>query len=53
LFGPLTWLERYDQLSAIEVFEHFGGAAAGPVLAQLLGSEHETVREWSAVAPGS
>jgi HEAT repeat protein len=43
-------LGRYGQLSAIEVFEHFAVAAAGPVLIDLLGSEHETVREWSAWA---
>jgi hypothetical protein len=42
-------LARFGQLSATEVFEHFGDAAAGPELIQLLGSEHETVREWSAL----
>lgn len=41
-------LGRYGQLSAIEVFEHFGDIAAGPVLIDLLSSEHDTVREWSA-----
>lgn len=43
-------LARYGQLSAIEFFEHLGDAAAGPALIDLLGSEHETVREWSAWA---
>jgi len=43
-------LDRYGQLSAIEVFEHLGDATAGPALIGLLGSEHETVREWSAWA---
>jgi len=43
-------LDRYGQLSAIEVFEDLGDAAAGPVLIDLLGSEDETVREWSAGA---
>jgi HEAT repeat protein len=50
LIAALTSLERYGQLSAIEIFEHCGNAAAGPVLAQLLSSEHGTVREWSALA---
>jgi hypothetical protein len=50
LAAAVTSLERYGQLSAIEVFEHFGDAATGPVLTGLLGSEHETVREWSAWA---
>lgn len=40
-------LDRYGLLSAIEVFEHLGDATAGPALIGLLGSEHETVREWS------
>jgi HEAT repeat protein len=43
-------VERFGQLSAIEAFEHLGGAAAGPVLIDLLSSEHDTVREWSALA---
>ena len=43
-------LAPYGQLSAIEVFEHLGDAAAGPALIDLLGSEHETVQEWSARA---
>lgn len=50
LSAALGGLDRYGQLSAIEVFEHFGDAAAGPALIDLLGSEHETVREWSAWA---
>lgn len=43
-------LGRFGQLSAIEVFEGLGDAAAGPALIDLLGSEYETVREWSAWA---
>ncbi|WP_245602088.1 HEAT repeat domain-containing protein [Hamadaea tsunoensis] len=43
-------LDRYGQLSAIEVFEHLGDATAGPALTGLLRSEHRTVREWSAWA---
>jgi HEAT repeat protein len=50
LSAAVASLDRYGQLSAIEVFEHFGDAAAGPALINLLGSEHETVREWSAWA---
>jgi len=52
--GPLAAavfsLQRYGQLSAVEVFEHMGGAVAGQILTELLGSDHETVREWSAYA---
>ncbi|GAA1867081.1 hypothetical protein GCM10009687_38360 [Asanoa iriomotensis] len=43
-------LDRSGQLSAIEVFEQVGDSAAGPALIDLLGSEHETVRDWSAWA---
>ncbi|MFF5226165.1 HEAT repeat domain-containing protein [Dactylosporangium sp. NPDC000521] len=50
LASAMGSLDRYGQLSAIEVFEHLGDAAAGPALIDLLGSEHETVREWSARA---
>jgi HEAT repeat protein len=50
LLAAVGSLDRYGQLSAIEVFEHLGDAAAGPALIDLLGSEHETVREWSAWA---
>jgi len=52
--GPLAAavfsLQRYGQLSAVEIFEHLGGAVAGRTLTELLGSGHETVREWSAYA---
>jgi HEAT repeat protein len=50
LVAAVPSLERYGQLSAIEVFEHFSDVRAGPVLIDLLGSEHETVRDWSAWA---
>ncbi|WP_433688010.1 HEAT repeat domain-containing protein [Micromonospora carbonacea] len=50
LSAAMESLGRYGQLSAIEVFEHLGDPAAGPALIGLLGSEHETVREWSAWA---
>jgi hypothetical protein len=50
LVAAVASLEPFGQLSAIEVFEHFGDAAAGPVLIDLLSSEHDTVREWSARA---
>ena len=48
--AAVSSLQRYGQLSAIEVFEHLESPAAGPVLIELLGSDHETVREWSAYA---
>ncbi|MBU2669505.1 HEAT repeat domain-containing protein [Actinoplanes bogorensis] len=43
-------LDYFGQLSAIEVFEHFGDLAAGPSLIGLLDSEAATVREWAAGA---
>ncbi|MEU4830760.1 HEAT repeat domain-containing protein [Streptosporangium sp. NPDC023615] len=52
--GPLTaavpHMRRYGQLCAIEIFQHLGDAGSAPVLIDLLDSEHETVREWSADA---
>jgi HEAT repeat protein len=50
LAAAVPSLGRYGQLSALEVFEDLGDAGAGPVLTDLLGSEHETVRDWSAWA---
>ncbi len=50
LSAAMESLDRYGQLSAIEVFEHLGDVAAGPALIGLLGSEDDTVREWSAWA---
>lgn len=50
LAAAVPSLERFGQLSAIEAFEHLGDLAAGPVLLNLLSSEHDTVREWSALA---
>lgn len=50
LMAAVASLERNGLLSAIEVFEHYGDAAAGPVLIELLSSEHDMVREWSALA---
>lgn len=50
LMAAVPTMRRYGQLCAIEVFEHHGDPAAGPVLIELLGSEYETVREWSAWA---
>lgn len=43
-------LQRYGQLSAIEIFEQVGDPAAGPALIDLLSNQNETVREWSAWA---
>ncbi|MFC4065054.1 HEAT repeat domain-containing protein [Actinoplanes subglobosus] len=45
-------LEPFGQLSAIEIFEHFGDPTAGPALIGLLDSDACTVREWSADALG-
>jgi hypothetical protein len=50
LIAAVTSLPRIGQLSAIEIFEDIGDAAAGAVLTQMLASEHATVREWSALA---
>ncbi|HEX6681867.1 MAG TPA: HEAT repeat domain-containing protein [Candidatus Limnocylindrales bacterium] len=50
LAAAVSSLQRYGQLSAIEVFEHLDSPVAGPVLIELLDSDHETVREWSAYA---
>ncbi|GGN75429.1 hypothetical protein GCM10010112_46620 [Actinoplanes lobatus] len=52
LMAAVKTLDHYGQLSAIEVFEHFGDRAAGPLLIDLLSSEAGTVREWAAVAIG-
>ena len=45
LVAAVPSLDRFGQLSAIEVFEHFRDQRAAPVLVQLLKSEHDTVRE--------
>jgi hypothetical protein len=50
LAAAVESLQSYGQLSAIEVFEHFGDDAAGPVLIRLLDIGSETVRDWSAWA---
>ncbi|MEU7890533.1 HEAT repeat domain-containing protein [Microbispora bryophytorum] len=50
LIAEVPSLRRYGQLSAIEIFEQLGDTRATPVLIDLLDSEHETVREWSAFA---
>ncbi|WP_433790872.1 HEAT repeat domain-containing protein [Actinoplanes sp. CA-252034] len=52
LAAAIGMLEPYGQLSAIEIFEHFGDRAAGPALIGLLASDNSTVREWSARALG-
>ena len=52
LMAAVTSLDRYGQLSAIEIFEHCGDVRAGRVLIDLLGSHHDTVRDWSAQALG-
>lgn len=48
LIEAVPALESYGQLSAIEIFEHFGDARGANVLTTLLSSESLTVREWAA-----
>ncbi|MBT2387659.1 HEAT repeat domain-containing protein [Streptomyces sp. ISL-11] len=48
----LPRLGRFGQLTAIEVFEELDDERCVPALVELLGSEHDTVREWSAIALG-
>ncbi len=45
-------LDPVAQLCAIEVFDHFGDAAAGPALVDLPGSDDEVVRTWSTWSVG-
>ncbi|MFI5590090.1 HEAT repeat domain-containing protein [Amycolatopsis sp. NPDC051758] len=50
LLRCLPTLTRYGQLCAIEIIEELGDARAAPSLIELLTSEHDTVREWAALA---
>lgn len=50
LLQILPTLGRYGQLCAIEIIEELDDARAGQPLMALLTSEHDTVREWAALA---
>ncbi|AIG72995.1 Hypothetical protein AJAP_00285 [Amycolatopsis japonica] len=50
LLRALPTLNGFGQLCAIEILQELGDARAGQPLIELLTSEHDTVREWSARA---
>jgi hypothetical protein len=50
LLRALPTLSRYGQLCAIEIIQELDDARAGQPLIDLLTSEHDTVREWAALA---
>ncbi|MFG1642672.1 HEAT repeat domain-containing protein [Amycolatopsis sp. NPDC049252] len=50
LLRCLPTLSRYGQLCAIEIIEELGDPRAAQPLISLLTSEHDTVREWAALA---
>jgi len=50
LLRCLPTLTAYGQLCAIEIIEDLRDARATPSLIELLTSEHDTVREWAALA---
>ncbi|WP_410605241.1 HEAT repeat domain-containing protein [Amycolatopsis sp. lyj-90] len=52
LLRALPTLDSFGQLCAIEILQELGDARAGQPLTDLLTSEHDTVREWSARALG-
>jgi hypothetical protein len=52
LIAATPRLGRYGKLCAIEVLIALRATGAGPVLTELLDSEHETVRAWAAHALG-
>ena len=52
LLRALPGLSCYGQLCAIEILEELNDPRAGQPLTTLLGSEHDTVREWAAGALG-
>jgi hypothetical protein len=53
LLAATLSLDRFGQLCAIELLEGIGDRRAAAVLIPLLGSEHDTVREWAAAALGA
>ncbi|MFJ5077673.1 HEAT repeat domain-containing protein [Streptomyces sp. NPDC088553] len=53
LIDGLPSLDRFGQLTAIEVFEETADPRCGPALIALLGSDDSTVREWAAMALAS
>ncbi|MFJ1765767.1 HEAT repeat domain-containing protein [Amycolatopsis sp. NPDC088138] len=50
LLRCLPTLSQYGQLCAIEIIEELGDPRAAQPLIDLLTSEHDTVREWAALA---
>ncbi|GHE71846.1 hypothetical protein GCM10018771_62430 [Streptomyces cellulosae] len=53
IIDGLPSLDRFGQLTAIEVFEEVGDPRCGPALIGLLDSDNPTVREWAAMALAS
>lgn len=53
LIDGLPSLDRFGQLTAIEVFEEVADPLCGPALITLLRSDDSTVREWAAMALAS
>ncbi|MFI5726891.1 HEAT repeat domain-containing protein [Streptomyces cyaneofuscatus] len=53
LIDGLPLLDRFGQLTAIEVFEEVADPRCGPALIALLRSDDSTVREWAAMALAS
>ncbi|MET9767589.1 HEAT repeat domain-containing protein [Streptomyces sp. NPDC006415] len=53
IIDGLPSLDRFGQLTAIEVFEEVADPRCGPALIALLGSDDSTVREWAAMALAS
>ncbi|MGW5382539.1 HEAT repeat domain-containing protein [Nocardia sp. NPDC003963] len=48
LLPALPELSRYGQLCAVEIIDELADPRAAPALIDLLGGEHDTVREWAA-----
>ncbi|MEU9702675.1 HEAT repeat domain-containing protein [Streptomyces sp. NPDC047981] len=53
IIDGLPSLDRFGQLTAIEVFEEVADPRCGPALTALLHSDDSTVREWAAMALAS
>ncbi|MFI7287492.1 HEAT repeat domain-containing protein [Streptomyces anulatus] len=53
IIDGLPSLDRFGQLTAIEVFEEVADPRCGPALIALLRSDDSTVREWAAMALAS
>ena len=53
IIDGLPSLDRFGQLTAVEVFEEVANPRCGPALITLLSSDDSTVREWAAMALAS